>query len=1172
MREDRNDLIEVEKAIQEEIDRYDAELISLLVSDSPQTHTDWADHEIAMVCLRGRKICLCLESGQQGKAIEEIDLLLNSVKRLEYSSELTPDTLSDACDCVLSMIEGGDHTEALKILISEEYGEIGPNTEISEDLFFMLTNMASYFESHQDIDMVGRIITHLVSISAERNKENTLRHREIVVKSLSQILEICPDESYVICNKEKGYFKGIHDEYTSDFLWFSGCLLQRKNNTKAALAVFKNCYNIRLELYGEQDWYTALARREYAVLHLALAGNEDNTEELSFLNRFINCVEEGSYSDIDRDTLKIVEGKTLYVVLLYKLNHEIFHSYEHLHSLYYKICEEYNEKSPEPLIKLRLSYNLIGGFYLKRGKYIRAEQAFVSAVNAPFPANVDEILSIAQMKSNLLMVYYVENDMPKAAPLILELLELIEQDGGGIEEKDQYRILTMYNSLVSQAFLEIDKEEVDFLISELDEIGCQIKTPNENCKDPYPEKVIFFVTGVQLLLQNDELTPRQCNDYCDALAIVDNTGIEQLEQGQRIVLWLILSILAWEVNRSDLAECTILKAARECWNSVIPLSTKASIFQTAASILGKCGKEQEALKYLNHALLQIRKLWHSYLCYSNDNRLLQILSPTQLLFTCSYAIMRTIEKNTWKLYERVINYKALASLAGKERNRTLNSGYVDAGLIGKIKSIQDRLAAIETEGIFLPDSNEYDMEKENLRVLEAEFAARFPERVQTKDITVRELKNKLPDNSVLIEYILCPKDYGVKSGDTTDDTLELDAFVVIKNDGQCTINRCILHNAESIIDDASEIVQLIVNESRGELSIEQMEKKEHFKRKLYSSLISPIYSLIADYKKLFIAPDADILNLPFDVLADGKGELLGDYFNIVVMESGRDFLYSDSSDFGSGSLIVGNPQFDVPEKQIQRADTKDQDRLRFVELKPDTILQLPFSEFEARMVSKYCKSKFLVGKQATRYQLQNGIGKRNIHLATHGYFDLLGDTDSIYSSCLLFSGVCNWLRKKEWDSNCGNGILTADEISRYDYHNVELVVLSSCLGGMNDIVASKGFQGLIGGFSASGVKYVISNIWNADDMATAILMDAFYYQYCLKKVAPPVALKRAKQYLRTVTIGDLKRRNWFEYILQGNILNSNMKMRVSSYVDKNERFRPFKNEIYWSGFTCFRCN
>ena len=121
MREDRDDLIEVEKAIREEIDRYDAELISLLVSESPQTHTDWTDHEIAMVCLRGRKICLCIESGQKGKAVEEINLLLNSVKRLEYSSELTPDTLSDACDCVLSMAEYGNHTEALKKLISEKY-------------------------------------------------------------------------------------------------------------------------------------------------------------------------------------------------------------------------------------------------------------------------------------------------------------------------------------------------------------------------------------------------------------------------------------------------------------------------------------------------------------------------------------------------------------------------------------------------------------------------------------------------------------------------------------------------------------------------------------------------------------------------------------------------------------------------------------------------------------------------------------------------------------------------------------------------------------------------------------------------------------------------------------------------------------------------------------------
>lgn len=75
-----------------------------------------------------------------------------------------------------------------------------------------------------------------------------------------------------------------------------------------------------------QEWNT---KQKHELLGLS-DGNEDNTEELSFLYRFINCVEEGSYTNIDRDTLKIVEGKNLYIVLLYKLNHENFHSYEHL--------------------------------------------------------------------------------------------------------------------------------------------------------------------------------------------------------------------------------------------------------------------------------------------------------------------------------------------------------------------------------------------------------------------------------------------------------------------------------------------------------------------------------------------------------------------------------------------------------------------------------------------------------------------------------------------------------------------------------------------------------------------------------------------------------------------------------------------------------------------------
>lgn len=79
-----------------------------------------------------------------------------------------------------------------------------------------------------------------------------------------------------------------------------------------------------------------------------------------------------------------------------------------------------------------------------------------------------------------------------------------------------------------------------------------------------------------------------------------------------------------------------------------------------------------------------------------------------------------------------------------------------------------------------------------------------------------------------------------------------------------------------------------------------------------------------------------------------------------------------------------------------------------------------------------------------------------------------------------------------------------------DCRNVELVVLSACFGGMNDAVLAKGFCGMVGGFAAAGVKYVISCLWTADDFASAVLMAEFYRQYKDRRLSPPAALRAAK--------------------------------------------------------------
>lgn len=73
MRENSDTLNIIEKELQEEIDRYNNELISLLVGDSTQKCADWIDHEIAMLSLISRKICVCLDFGSSDELYESIE-------------------------------------------------------------------------------------------------------------------------------------------------------------------------------------------------------------------------------------------------------------------------------------------------------------------------------------------------------------------------------------------------------------------------------------------------------------------------------------------------------------------------------------------------------------------------------------------------------------------------------------------------------------------------------------------------------------------------------------------------------------------------------------------------------------------------------------------------------------------------------------------------------------------------------------------------------------------------------------------------------------------------------------------------------------------------------------------------------------------------------------------
>lgn len=573
-------------------------------------------------------------------------------------------------------------------------------------------------------------------------------------------------------------------------------------------------------------------------------------------------------------------------------------------------------------------------------------------------------------------------------------------------------------------------------------------------------------------------------------------------------------------------------------------------------------------EYLFRCQNELAKWWRSCVRNVNDIRLYQELGTVQFQFSGCYSIMRRYSDIVFA-YDNVLRFKNVASLAVRERNRILH----DSGMGEKLKLSEghNEMADREVERIFNNRSERYVGDAVYRRKLaaDAEFYEQFPKDAVFTDITWEKVRQAIPDNSAVIEYFFCDDDeynsYGAEAS--------IDIYIICKKKNCCILNRETIPDGRGVLKTAREFVSLFQEEAVKLTPFAQSidrERREILGRNLYRWLIEPVLVHIQGMHRLFIAPDRELINLPFEILKNNDGVELGAKHDVIQMECARDFLfcYQDRKS-ARGSLIIGNPQFEVDEWDFEAAKSA-YNQIKGQSRKNKRILgDIPFSKVEACMAGKQCDSRYYTGCEASKNLLLSAEGYQNIHIATHGYF--FSSQEAVYASGLAFAGAENWLQTGQKSRIYGNGIMTADEISRLNLHSVELAVISACDSGMNEILKNKGFHGLLGGFSAAGVHYVISNLWAADDMAATILMGYFYYEYMKKHETPYIALKNAKQYIRKVTTGRLKQDGWFAYMLEQDI-DSESKKQVLRYKGGNEWERPFENEVYWGGFICYQCN
>lgn len=445
-----NELIEAEK--NKHLDRLITALLSIeQAQNEPHPPQKSSDDEIeahdeehtAMIALLLLRIMINCRMIHDNLSSHDIQLkedaveFISNVKSLEYEWEISDTVKSDAYDLLCAICLPEDRT-----IIDRIYPWDLQNISdkgITPEMFFLFTKVAQYLHDIDHVPEAMKLLESLCTLSRERINPN---HMELVCRVITQICEDSPETTCRICDNDQNLFEDEISLYSGDFYWFYGCALMKLGHVEHALFVLEKCFQIRQDVLGESSFYTAVARREAAICKYTLSkGNEGKDD----LKQFIDQIEAGLFhNEIVSSQLDILEAKTLCVFLMNLSDIRYPDEYKRYLKKYGHLCQKY-EYTGEPYISMRMAWNMRGGYYLNIGDYIRAESAFVNALKVRVVDEDKCVISRPQLQSNLLLVYYVQNDLEKAYPLAAELINAIENDESGkyIKDADIYRIYTM---------------------------------------------------------------------------------------------------------------------------------------------------------------------------------------------------------------------------------------------------------------------------------------------------------------------------------------------------------------------------------------------------------------------------------------------------------------------------------------------------------------------------------------------------------------------------------------------------------------------------------------------------------------------------------------------------------------------------------------------------------
>jgi tetratricopeptide (TPR) repeat protein len=219
---------------------------------------------------------------------------------------------------------------------------------------------------------------------------------------------------------------------------------------------------------------------------------------------------------------------------------------------------------------------------------------------------------------------------------------------------------------------------------------------------------------------------------------------------------------------------------------------------------------------------------------------------------------------------------------------------------------------------------------------------------------------------------------------------------------------------------------------------------------------------------------------------------------------------------------------------------------------------LLFAEMESKVIAHFYQENliYISSETATKQAVIETLQRYNglFHFTGHGTHNI----DSPLESTLELSN-------KE--------VITMQEIFKLNLSQYSLICLSACETGLTsqtNIIDE--YVGLASGFLSAKASYVLSTLWQVQEISSALIMIEFHRELKIKKQPPTIALKKAQTWLRTVTSEKLAQ--WYEQLAteigEGNdyydtlISRANQAKKETATMGKE--YTPYNHPYHWAGF------